>query len=297
MNSARGADVPNIVLTALGADGAVTVRDGGGGTTAHVDLLGWLVPRGTAGAMSLRSQTPARELDTRDGTGTAAGALQGGRLRAVDASGWAGSTPTAVLGTVTSVGASGPASFVSAVPAGSGTQRLTSVLNTRPGGDVANLGLLRLRDGRFDAYADQGSTHLLVDVVGTLTPGDTAGPGLVVLPPSRVVDTRTGLGAGPGAVAARSTTRVQVAGRPGVAVPAGARGVLLNVTVTGPGGPTFVSVVPAGADPRASSSTNVVRGETRAAGVVVPLSGDGAVDVWVDNASAHLVVDVVGYTT
>ena len=61
--------------------------------------------------------------------------------------------------------------------------------------------------------------------------------------PSRLLDTRTGLGAA-GPVGAGKSIKLQVAGRGGV--PAGASAVALNVTATQPSGSGYLTVYPSG---------------------------------------------------
>lgn len=116
---------------------------------------------------------------------------------------------------------------------------------------------------------------------------------LVPLPPTRLVDTRTGLGAPAAVRPAGSTLTVQVAGAAGV--PADATAVVVNATVTDTAAPGYLTLWPHG-DPRPTVSN--VNAPGRAATVanlaVVALGDGGALDVYAF-AATHIVLDVAGY--
>ncbi|TWP32715.1 M15 family metallopeptidase [Leekyejoonella antrihumi] len=113
------------------------------------------------------------------------------------------------------------------------------------------------------------------------------------LTPSRVLDTRLGVGAAKAQAAAGSTTKLQVTGRGGVP-DAGVAAVVLNVTVVDPSGPGYVTVYPAGARRPTASNVNYVKSQVIANQVIAKISADGAVDVYTRQAT-QLVVDVTGY--
>lgn len=135
-------------------------------------------------------------------------------------------------------------------------------------------------------------------------PSATAAPpdGYVSLDaPQRVLDTRPGektadgRDAGRGLVAAGGIVRLPLAGRvglPGVGAD-GAVAVSLNVTVTEPRGPGFVTVFPCGSRPNASS-LNYVSGQTVPNAVIATLSASGEVCLFT-LAAAHLIVDASGW--
>jgi subtilisin family serine protease len=153
---------------------------------------------------------------------------------------------------------------------------------TVPNAVIAGIG----SNGSICVFAS-AETHLLVDVAGAL--GATA----VGVEPARVLDTRSGDGAGP--VAARSVTVVPVAGR--VGVPPGAVGVVLNVTVVEPSAAGFVTVFPCvgdggGVAPEASN-LNFVAGQTVPNAVVSKVGDGGAVCVF-SSVDTDLLVDVNG---
>jgi glucose/arabinose dehydrogenase len=112
--------------------------------------------------------------------------------------------------------------------------------------------------------------------------------------PCRVLDTRTS----GGALASGAERLVPVAGTCGV--PASARAVALNVTVTGATGAGYVSVYPGNAPIPATSTVNFAAGQTRANNAVTRLSTDGqgrikAFAVLTGPGAVHFIVDVAGY--
>jgi len=118
------------------------------------------------------------------------------------------------------------------------------------------------------------------------------------LVPARVLETRAGLStvdggaAGIGARGAGSVTEVVVAGRAGV--PADASAAVLNVTVTGPDAPGYVTVYPCGTAPPTASNLNYVAGLTVPNAVITKIGTGGKICIFTQ-AATDLVVDVDGY--
>jgi len=108
--------------------------------------------------------------------------------------------------------------------------------------------------------------------------------------PCRAVDTRsTGQ-----PVAAGTDRTFTITGKCGV--PAGAKAVSLNVTVTQPTAPGNVRLFPAGDPVPVVSTVNYSAGQTRANNAVVGLSDTGRLTVHVEpSGSTHLILDVNGY--
>ncbi|MEP7369636.1 MAG: hypothetical protein ABI662_08275 [Dermatophilaceae bacterium] len=121
----------------------------------------------------------------------------------------------------------------------------------------------------------------------------SAAGGFTSLAPSRLLDTREGIGAPKVAVAANGTVNLQVTGKGGV--PSGVSAVVLNVTVTAPTALGFVTVY--GADPRPTASNlNFVKGQTVPNLVIAPVRSDGTVNLYNGSAgTTQLIADVSGY--
>ncbi|QIM20461.1 hypothetical protein G7075_03725 [Phycicoccus sp. HDW14] len=241
----------------------------------------------------------ARLLDTRNGTGAGAGLRAAGStttLGVVGAHGVPASGVSAVLVTLVATGTTGNG-YLTAHPHGSALPG-ASTLNWSAGRTVSNTALVRVgTDGAVDLHVSGTATHLVADVVGWVEDAAGApGPGgITALTPSRVLDTRTGVGAPARPVRGGSVVGLAVAGRGGVpATRAGA--VVLNLTAaeSTAGGHVTVSPTDPGAAP--TSTLNYATGETVANLVTVGIGPDGGVDLRVTSpGSVRLVADVVGW--
>ena len=116
------------------------------------------------------------------------------------------------------------------------------------------------------------------------------------LAPSRVLDSRTGLGKS-GAFAAGSPASIQIESKGGV--PDGADALTGNLTVTKQSRGGYVSMTPTPDATPSTSTLNFPLGDTRANGVVSrvdPATGKvSLVYVAGGSSSTHLVLDVTGY--
>ncbi len=245
---------------------------------------------------------PTRILDTR--AVTAVGyrgpkPAAGGVLR-VQIAGRGGLPPSGVTAVVANltITESTTTGFVQAFPTGQGTPGASSNLNVDgPGRTIAAAGIIPVGPDGSITIVNQAGGHLLVDVSGytTLALGAVSAGRLVPTAPTRLLDTRRGLGHD-GVVAAGARVRVDVRG--GLGLPAGARAVVGNLTATGSVAALYVQAGPSGPlTVGAWSNLNLDGGgQTRANQVVVPLGGDGAVQ-FSTSAATHLVFDVTGWIT
>jgi hypothetical protein len=244
---------------------------------------------------------PARILDTRDGTGgVAASPLGSGGTLNVQIAGRGGVPATGVAAVVLNATVTNTTDFgyLTVWPAGV-TRPLASNLNWVPGQTVPNLVEVAVGSaGQVSLYNFQGSTDVVFDVAGYVsTPETSLGPDGLFNPlvPARLMDTRDGTG-GSGTLGAGATALLQVAGRGGVPS-AGVSAVVLNVTVTGPTAPGFVTVWPEGASRPLASNLNFVPGQTVPNRVIVKTGTGGRVYLYNLTGSTDLVVDVGGYYT
>lgn len=275
-----GADYPKIDLfrpfgsaTPTGGGGIAGGggSSGGGGTGA--DLVGIV---------------PDRLLDTRIGDGGPIGPAASITLPVAGVRSIPANAVAAVLN-VTAVGATGP-SFLTVWPTGVDRPG-TSSLNVRGGDVVPNLVIAKLgNDGQVDIYNNAGSVHCVVDVVGYFQ--NESASRFTSLSPTRVLDTRIGLGAPTGAVAQAGSIDLQVAGQGGVDADADAA--VLNVTVTEPTGEGYVTVWPTGAPMPTASNLNFVPHQTVPNLVVAKLGDGGRVSLYNSAGSTHLIADVLG---
>ncbi|MEV7275345.1 FlgD immunoglobulin-like domain containing protein [Streptomyces sp. NPDC093111] len=113
--------------------------------------------------------------------------------------------------------------------------------------------------------------------------------------PTRILDTRGGLGAPKRPVYGGGTLTLQVAGRAGVPA-SGVSAVVLNVTAVNASASTYVSVHPYGTQRSDASNLNVTAGRTVSNLVTVPVK-DGKVTLYNFRGSVDLLADVAGSYT
>jgi hypothetical protein len=116
--------------------------------------------------------------------------------------------------------------------------------------------------------------------------------------PTRIVDTRSGIGVAAGAVPGDGTIDFQVAGFGGVPAGTAAGSVVLNLTAVDPTSEGYLNVYPRGfpkPTPANPSSLNFRAGQNVANAVTVTLSDDGGLTVYNAFGNTHVLVDVVGW--
>lgn len=275
----------------------------GAGGVAGSAVLAAVVPSGSAGAATPPGASrfvplPAavRVADTRDPARFPFSRVHPMRIR-VPIAGDHGVPvgASAVVLTVTAVNGDSP-NFVTVFPT-SGAVPVVSNLNLAGTGDVtANLVTVKLgAGGAIDVYS-LAACSMIVDVLGYYQPvgGPVRAGRFVPLSAAlRVIDTR------PNHAGSSSFTEVDLT----AFVPADASSAVINLTATESTGPGFFTALPFDAPEDripSTSSLNVSRpGETRAAGVIVPVTTVGGrrrIKVFTLQP-AKLVVDVGGYFT
>ncbi len=259
LNFATGENRANLVVATRGAGGQICF---GGNAATHVvaDLAGWYEP---ADATNSRYNplAPERLVDTRTSTPlTPASPLTvtvvGGPVPA-DAS--------AVMLNVTAVEPAS-AGFLTVWPCDQ-AQPVVSNVNYTAGQIVPNAAAVKTSAAGTVCVATFAPTDVVVDRVGWFgATGDLYQP----FDPVRVLDTRTGVGAATGKVAAEATLALTVPG-----LPAGASGVIVNVTATEPGGDGFVTVWPCGQPRPLASTLNFVAGQLAVPNLAAVALGPG----------------------
>lgn len=244
---------------------------------------------------------PSRVLDTRIGLGAPTAPIGIDGSIDVQISGLGGvpsAGVAAVVMNVTAVNANRP-TFITLWPTGSARPEV-STLNPPLGGAVANMATVRLGDsGRISAYNLDGTTDLLIDVVGYYA--DDNGPHgsrFVSVEPYRMFDTRVGDGIPRGRLAPRQTLNIDVNVINGHRL-TGRRvtGLVLNLTVTQPTRPGFLTVYPNDVALPDSSHINFQSGQTVANLVTVRVPASGVVSFYNPHGNTHVIADVVGYYT
>ena len=125
----------------------------------------------------------------------------------------------------------------------------------------------------------------------------TAGLGFYPVTPCRVLDTRAGQGFtgqfGPPSMTANQTRSFTIPSS-GCNIPATAQAYSLNVTAVPAGGLGYLTIWPAGQTQPVVSTLNSLNGAILANAAIVPAGSDGAVNVFVSNAT-DLIIDINGY--
>ena len=283
--------VANHDVVPLG-NGAVSLAVSSGSAHAVLDVAGFYAnATGPAGGR-LNALAPVRLMDTR----TAGGALVEGTTRELQVTGRGGVPTTGVSSVVVVLTGVRPTAGTHLTVFPAGTNRPTaSVLNVAAGATTAVLATAKLSaDGKVALVNGNGSMHVLVDVLGYHTE-TAAQPGELYVPvtPTRVLDTRLGVGVRSGRVGAEQTVTLVVRGAAGI--PETARTVLLNLTGTQPSTATHITVYPSDRLPPRSSVLNLPAGGTVANLILAKLSPSGALTLRNAAGSVHLVGDVRGY--
>jgi hypothetical protein len=251
--------------------------------------MGYVTAAPAAGLMPL---VPARLLDTRTGVGATLGRLRGGDRLDVTVIGRGGVPASGVDAVVLNVAALRPTvpGFLTVWPSGAALPDVSN-LNFEPGRNVPNLVVCKLGpDGAVSLMASGGELDVIADVVGCFT---STGASVVPVTPSRVLDTRHGLGAPAGPVGAAGEIVVQVAGVGGVDPRATA--VVVNVTATGASEETYVTVYPDEVARPDASSLNIGQGGTIANLVLAKVGGNGMIRMFNHAGRVDLIADVTGY--
>ena len=246
-----------------------------------------------ATAAKFQPVTPARLLDTRSGTGTAAVPLAANCAMALPVVGIGGVPATGVAAValnITATQATAPG-FLTVYPCGE-AQPPTSTVNYAADQNVANMAQVRVGVGGQVCIFTMSTVDVVVDVLGWYGAGATAG--YAPLTPTRVLDTRdgTGIGGQRAVVPAGGTAAFTVAGAAGV--PADAAGVMLNVTATEEAADGYLTVFPCGGALPPSSSVNYRAGRDVANQAASGIGAGGQVCVS-SFAPSHVVVDVLGW--
>src|SRR6478735_4441992 len=236
-----------------------------------------------------RPVSPARIVDTRSALG-ATGPLAAGSDTSILVNGKAGLPRTAVGAVVVNVTAVRPraAGWLLAYPSGS-SPAASSTLNFNAGDVVANQAVVGVgTDGRIRLKASQ-TTDALVDIVGWYP----AFGNLATTTPSRLLDTRYGMGAPTGRLEPGGRIDLAVTGS-SVVPPSGVDSVLLNVTVARPTKDGNLAVWPTGSAAPNSSSLNFSTGTSISGLVVAKVGSNGRVSIRT-SAATDVVADVVGW--
>ncbi len=293
VNGVAGTAIANAAVVKVGTGGKVSVYSP---VATHVllDVTGWF-GSGSGGAR-FRTLSPNRVVDTRSGLGGYQRRIRAHEAIEVVLTGSGGipsSGVTAVAVTLTALNASGP-THLTVWGTGSGMPE-TSTLNVNAGDTVASNAAISgiTSAGRISIYNHSGSVDVTLDVAGWFGPGST-GTRLRALDPSRLADSRSGLGVPIGKLGPGGTASLKVTGAGGVPA-SGVTAVVLNVTAVRPSALTYLTTWPSGETRPVAATLAAVARRTKAGLVIAKVGTDGRVLIRNVHGSTDLVVDVVGW--
>jgi hypothetical protein len=207
------------------------------------------------------------------------------------------SAPTAPTG-VTATAGNSQASVSWTAPAGNGGSAITGyTVTTTPGGRTATT------TGATSAVVTgltNGTSHTFTvtatNAIGT-SPASAASASVVPMAPSgftgtaptRVLDTRTGIGAPTAKLGAAATLTLTLPD-----LPAGTTAVALNVTATSPTTSSYLTVYPGGASRPTASNLNFVAGQTIPNLVLAPVGPGNTVTIYNAAGTVNVIADLVG---
>ncbi len=271
----------------------LTLAPGENGATFENGVLPVVTPTTTfADPSSYVPMSPVRLLDTR--TTRSVPAQSSTTLKVAGVLGVPADASAVSLNvTVTNTHVPG---YITVWPTG-GSRPVVSNLNFVGGQTVPNLATVKVGTGGTVSLfnSSESPVDLVVDLGGYYALGaPTAGGGTVSVTPTRVLDTRIGLG-GPTAIASGADLALKVTGGD---VPTNAAAVLLNLTVATSSLPGYLSAYPAGVSAPTVSNVNFAGGQNTANLVLVKVGTGGVVNIRNGSAAAaNVVADVMGYIT
>ncbi|MGY0231148.1 choice-of-anchor D domain-containing protein [Longispora urticae] len=296
----------NSVTVKVGPDGGVDIYNHDGATHVIVDVMGYYAENDQAYSMGglFHPMTPRRLIDTRNGGGAL---LSDYYLRSALNFGAGNSHIRAWAVNITATAPVGQG-FLTAWNGDIYSLQETSTLNYRQGETVPNMAIVPTAacsncSGGAEGWPSIGvyaqtTTHVIVDIVGFFDDGYYSGDGLRFDPitPTRIVDTRDGLGA-PGALGQATTTKVTAPGAVLNTAGGATSSLALNVTAVYPSIPTVVTLWGNGIDGQSKpgvSNLNPQPGKVTPNAAITQIGPSNAFNVYNHGGNVHLVVDVVG---
>lgn len=298
LNYTKGWTGANSVTVAVGTGGRVSLYNHGASAHLIADVTGYYAgdnnvwEHGGRVGGAYHPITPTRLVDTRGGPKVPAGYYFNA------AASWDPAIDPHVKAFAVNITAVGPAAGGHLIAWNGDPNGLptTSVLNYTAGKTVPNLAIVPTKPcvdcDDAEGWPSIGvythaATHVLVDLVGyfddsTLTDGLRFTP----LTPSRIVDSRIGLGV---AAPIGPDQTVSVA-----AAPSGTNALALNVTAVAPTAGTFLTVWPSGESRPWASNLNPAAGQTVPNAAITGLGTNRAFSLYNAVGSTNVVVDAVG---
>ena len=186
-----------------------------------------------------------------------------------------------------------PLSYLTVWPTGQ-TQPYVSTLNSLNGAILANAAIVPAgANGAISIYVSD-ATNVIIDINGYFAPPAASTLAFYPVTPCRVVDTRNANGPFGGPSLGAGGTRSFTVPQSSCGIPTTAQAYSLNMTVAPPGPLDYLTVWPAGQTQPYVSTLNALQGQIAANAAIVPAGTNGAISVYVSDAS-NVIVDINGY--
>lgn len=292
LNFVAGRTLANLVSVGRASDGSFKITNTSPGSVhVVVDLVGVHVGMFSDSAFGYVPLDPTRAYDSRSDVPFTADGPEDVELGALPPG------TRAVALNVTAVGAS-RSGHVTVFPATQLDPPNVSNINVSSAAPVPNMVIVAAdSDGLISVDTNIARVDLVFDVVGVYTGSVTEfvppAPPFRSTAPTRILDTRNGTGVRQGPLLDGREIVFDVDDL--AQVPDDAEAVMMNVTVTGPTTPGYLSVWPGGVPRPLVSSLNFLASQTVANLVLVPIGIDGTVRLYTRAASVHVVADLAGY--
>jgi hypothetical protein len=290
LNFSSGQTVTNLVVVRLGG-GKISLHNAGGGT---LDLTADVVGYYAVGARSTFTATsPGRILDTRSGLGAPKAKVGAHGTVTLTVAGKGGVPSSGATAVAVNVAAISPTATGSLTIYPNGTSRpTTSALSFTSGQTTVALAVVRLVNGKVSLYnGTSGTLDLTADVVGYYASG-----GATFLPvgPTRVLDTRSGLGGSGQTVLSHAAAVTRVMNVPELAS-ANVTAVLVEVTVLNAQHSGTLTAFPDQAAVPGQSTFPFPAGQAVTRLVVVPVV-NGNIDFYNrSSGTIQVVADLLGF--
>jgi len=307
-NYTTGATVTGYEIVPIGPDGNIALYNASTGTThILVDITGYYSTDTNATAQTYHPlNTAYRALDTRNGTGGTTGTLAAGAALNLQITGTDGipTTATAVAITLTTAGETG-SGYLQTYATGTTPGNVTALSYTTSAlaSMAADVPLGTTGQITIKNIASSAATNIIGDISGYYTT-DTTGLRYHTINPTRLVDTRSGIGGHTGVITANTPYPITQATTAQVtSVTTGAIAtnptLALNLTATQSTSGGDLVAYPTGGTQPTASNLNFNAGQDIANLALTPTgTGTNAGQITVYNQSAgtvHLVVDCSGY--
>ncbi|MEW1955072.1 N-acetylmuramoyl-L-alanine amidase [Terrabacter sp. NPDC080008] len=280
LSTSPGRTTATAVTVGIGAGGAITLRNAGGGVHLIADLAGYYSKGSSAGL----SGSFRRVLDTRSGLGAPVQQVTPSRPLTLTIGGLPAGTRAVNLN-LTATRAQGDG-FLTAY-AGGAARPGTSNLNYAAGGTVANLATVPVGPGGTVTIHASAATDVVADLAGFFVTG--GGSRFTPVSPRRVLDTRYGWASAYAPLVASRPLDVTLAG-----VPSSATGVAFALTGTNATQPAAVTAYPTGFPRPNTSYLNPVPRQV-VSGLVVSGIKSSSVALASTGGSVDLIADLLGY--